>query len=86
MYFGPINERLEARPAWPTTLAVGACASLSLLLGIVPAPLSAVSRESALAALARPEPEAIGEAARPVRDSKLARRPIDAREVGPRRD
>ncbi|GIW88172.1 MAG: NADH-quinone oxidoreductase subunit N [Isosphaeraceae bacterium] len=43
---------------WPTILAIGACASLSLLLGILPAPLATVSRQAARSALELPPPPA----------------------------
>lgn len=52
------KERLEPRAPWATQLAVGACASLSLLLGLYPAPIAAASKAAAQAAVALPEPEA----------------------------
>ena len=49
----PINHRI----AWPTLVAVGACAVLSLLLGLLPKPLVRATREATLAAAELPEPE-----------------------------
>ena len=46
---------LRPRASWPAVLAVGSCASLSLLLGIFPSPLLKVARESALAAVKVPD-------------------------------
>ncbi|SIO62129.1 NADH dehydrogenase subunit N [Singulisphaera sp. GP187] len=48
----PINHRI----AWPTLVAVGACAVLSLLLGLLPAPLVRATREATVAAGELPEP------------------------------
>lgn len=57
MYFRPAPENpLLVRAAWPTWLAVGACAALSLLIGLVPQPLNRAARESAAAALTQPAP------------------------------
>ena len=59
MYLWPAAAgatRPEGRPAWPTAAAVAACAGLSLLLGLFPAPLSIASRESGLAAISLPDP------------------------------
>ncbi len=49
------TETLEPRTPWATQLAVGACASLSLLLGLLPTPLAVAARESAAAVVAQPE-------------------------------
>jgi NADH-quinone oxidoreductase subunit N len=54
------KERLEPRAPWATQLAVGACATLSLFLGLFPAPIAAASRASAAAAVALPEPRPDG--------------------------
>jgi hypothetical protein len=40
----------------PTVWAFGACAALSLLLGLFPQPIVRASREAAIAAIATPEP------------------------------
>jgi NADH-quinone oxidoreductase subunit N len=52
----PQGEPLSPRAGWPTVLAVGTCASLSLLLGLFPDPINRASREAAVHAMARPEP------------------------------
>jgi NADH-quinone oxidoreductase subunit N len=53
----PVGEPLAApRHAWPTTLAVGTCAVLTLLLGIFPAPILNATRAAAEAAVALPAP------------------------------
>ncbi|HWE35398.1 MAG TPA: NADH-quinone oxidoreductase subunit N [Isosphaeraceae bacterium] len=57
MYFQPVPARpLSPRSSWPTTVAVGACATLSLALGLYPRPLARASHEAAVAATARPGP------------------------------
>ena len=52
----PQGEPLTPRAGWPTVLAIGTCASLSLLLGLYPDPINRASREAAIHAMARPEP------------------------------
>jgi NADH-quinone oxidoreductase subunit N len=50
MYLRAPDESLSAfRPAWPTMLAVGFCAGLSLLLGLAPEPLHERARQAAVA-------------------------------------
>ncbi|HEX8199559.1 MAG TPA: NADH-quinone oxidoreductase subunit N [Isosphaeraceae bacterium] len=56
MVLSPATERLEARPAWPTTLAVGACAALSLGFGFYPRPIAQAARQAGVAAIVQPEP------------------------------
>ncbi len=56
MYFGTSREPVVATGGWPVALAVGACASLSLLLGLYPAPVSRACRDAAVAAAAHPAP------------------------------
>ncbi len=59
MYLRPAPQSaatLAPRGGWPTALAVGACAVLSLLVGIFPAPVSRASHEAALASMAHPDP------------------------------
>lgn len=56
MTLGEPRETLNPRAGWPAQLAIGACASLSLLFGVLPYPLSAASRASGVAAVANPEP------------------------------
>ncbi len=60
----PQGEPLTPRAGWPTVLAVGTCASLSLLLGLFPDPINRASREAAVHAMARPEPVLAPEAGR----------------------
>jgi NADH-quinone oxidoreductase subunit N len=56
MYLRPATTPIAARPAWPTMLAVGASALLSLLVGLYPPPVSRATRAAAEAAIAHPEP------------------------------
>ena len=56
MTFSPApTEPLNPCAPWPTRFAVGACASLSLVLGIFATPLIQAARESAIAAVKIPE-------------------------------
>lgn len=52
----PQGAPLTPRAGWPAVLAIGTCASLSLLLGLYPDPINRASREAALHAMVRPEP------------------------------
>lgn len=54
MYFGTAAEPLTATGGWPVALAAGACASLSVLIGIAPDSLSRACRDASVAANARP--------------------------------
>ncbi|HEU5115468.1 MAG TPA: NADH-quinone oxidoreductase subunit N, partial [Isosphaeraceae bacterium] len=56
MTFREPTETLSARAGWPAQLAIGACASLSLILGLLPDPLAVASRESGVAAVENPQP------------------------------
>jgi NADH-quinone oxidoreductase subunit N len=56
MYLRPARTPIAARPAWPTALAVAACAILSLVVGLYPAPVSRATRAAAAAALDHPDP------------------------------
>jgi NADH-quinone oxidoreductase subunit N len=75
MYLFPAEgEPLKATGGWPVGLAVGACATLSLLIGLFPASVSRACREAAVAASQTPEaidaadaPVAARDAAPPVR-------------------
>ena len=51
MYLRPARQTVVPRGGWPVAVAVAACASLSLLLGIFPAPIARATREAALAAV-----------------------------------
>src|SRR5206468_10636229 len=52
MYLRPARTPIAARPAWPTMLAVTACAGLSLLVGLYPPPVSRATHAAALSAIA----------------------------------
>lgn len=52
----PHVRPIEAKAPWATQLAIGACASLSLLLGLYPAPIDMASREAAVAVVTLPVP------------------------------
>jgi NADH-quinone oxidoreductase subunit N len=56
MYLRPATTPIASRMAWPTVLAVGACAVLSLLVGLYPPPVSRATHAAAEAATALPEP------------------------------
>ncbi|MGD0044212.1 MAG: NADH-quinone oxidoreductase subunit N [Isosphaeraceae bacterium] len=51
MYLRPARQTVVPRGGWPVALAVGACASLSLILGLFPGPIARASRAAALAAV-----------------------------------
>ena len=55
MYLRPAPQKVECRGGWPVALAIGACASLSLLVGFYPTPVARASRAAALAAQYAPE-------------------------------
>ncbi len=52
----PIGPPLAPRMAWPTATAIGACATLTLVLGLWSGPIYSASRESAEALAAHPRP------------------------------
>jgi NADH-quinone oxidoreductase subunit N len=56
MYLRPAKTPITAHPAWPTMLAVGACATLSLVVGLYPPPVSRATRAAAVAAIEHPDP------------------------------
>jgi len=56
MYLRPSRQPVELSGGWPVALSVGACAGLSVLLGIFSAPLVHGARSAAESALARPDP------------------------------
>lgn len=59
MYYGSPSESTaiqRAQAPWPTALAVGVCAVLSLIFGLVPGPLLSASRSSAVASIELPPP------------------------------
>jgi NADH-quinone oxidoreductase subunit N len=51
MYLRPSRQAVTPGGGWPVAVAVGACASLSLLIGLFPAPISRASRAAAEAAI-----------------------------------
>jgi NADH-quinone oxidoreductase subunit N len=51
MYLRPARQEILTRGGWPVALAVAACASLSLILGFFPAPITRASRAAAEAAV-----------------------------------
>jgi NADH-quinone oxidoreductase subunit N len=56
MYLRPARVPLDAQPAWPTMIAVAACALLSLLVGLYPPPVSRATHAAAEAAIEHPDP------------------------------
>lgn len=57
MYLRPAPATpILARVPWPTALAVGTCAVLSLLLGLFPAPIFTAAKSAAESAVALPDP------------------------------
>jgi NADH-quinone oxidoreductase subunit N len=51
MYLRPARQTLEVRGGWPVFLSIAACSSLSLLLGLFPAPLAHAARAAARSAV-----------------------------------
>lgn len=56
MYFRPAKEALVVRGGWPMGLAVGTSVALTLLIGLIPAPVATASKAAALAAWELPNP------------------------------
>jgi NADH-quinone oxidoreductase subunit N len=58
MYLRPASSSapIASQPGWPTVAAVAACAGLTLVLGLIPAPIARTAREAALSAVAHPDP------------------------------
>jgi NADH-quinone oxidoreductase subunit N len=54
MYLRPARIQAQPRGGWPVALAVGTCATLSLLLGLFPGPIARASRQAAEAAVTHP--------------------------------
>jgi NADH-quinone oxidoreductase subunit N len=63
MYLRPAREQVELGGGWPVALAFGACAVLSVVLGVFSTPLVQGARSAAVAALARPDPASVRTAA-----------------------
>jgi NADH-quinone oxidoreductase subunit N len=51
MYLRPARQEVQACGGWPVALAVGACATLSLVLGFFPGPIAKASRAAAESAV-----------------------------------
>jgi NADH-quinone oxidoreductase subunit N len=51
MYLRPSREPVSVKGGWPIALAVGSCATLSLVLGLFPASVARASRQAAVAAV-----------------------------------
>ncbi|QEH33754.1 NADH-quinone oxidoreductase subunit N [Aquisphaera giovannonii] len=56
MYLKPSRQKVEATGGWPVAAAVGACVTLTLVLGFYPLPIARASREAAVAAVGRDIP------------------------------
>lgn len=56
MYLGAPRGPITARRAWPVTASLGACAGLTILLGLYWSPVTRASRAAAYAAMAHPAP------------------------------
>jgi NADH-quinone oxidoreductase subunit N len=56
MYFRPAGEPIEVRGGWPVAVAVGTCASLTVILGLFSSSLSLAAHAAAQSAMARPDP------------------------------
>jgi NADH-quinone oxidoreductase subunit N len=56
MYFRPAREALVVRGGWPMGLAVGTCVALTLLIGLIPAPVANATKAAAFAAWELPSP------------------------------
>ncbi|QDV37145.1 NADH-quinone oxidoreductase subunit N [Tautonia plasticadhaerens] len=59
IYYGTPAESTSTgrdRAPWPTALAVGVCAVLSLVFGLIPGPIQSASRSSAVASIRLPQP------------------------------
>jgi NADH-quinone oxidoreductase subunit N len=56
MYLSPSKEPIQVRGGWPVAVSVGACASLTVLLGLFWTPLAETARAAARSAVAHPAP------------------------------
>jgi NADH-quinone oxidoreductase subunit N len=56
MYLSPARQPVQLRGGWPVAVSVGACASLTVLLGLFWTPVAATARAAARAAVAHPAP------------------------------
>ncbi len=55
MYLRPSKEEVTLGGGWPVALAAGACASLTLLLGLYSTPIASGARAAATAAMEHPQ-------------------------------
>jgi NADH-quinone oxidoreductase subunit N len=51
MYLKPARHQVTVTGGWPVALAVGACATLTVVLGCYPVPISRAAHEAAVAAV-----------------------------------
>ncbi|WP_165221517.1 NADH-quinone oxidoreductase subunit N [Aquisphaera insulae] len=73
MYLKPSRQKVTVTGGWPVAVAVGFCATLTLLLGLYPVPVSRAARESAVAAVTRDLPSRPAAAASaPARAAEVA--------------
>jgi NADH-quinone oxidoreductase subunit N len=56
MYFRLSKQEVRYGGGWPLALAVGACSSLTVILGLFSAPISGAAHTAALAAMEHPRP------------------------------
>jgi NADH-quinone oxidoreductase subunit N len=56
MYLSPSQQPVQLRGGWPVAVSVGACAGLTVLLGLFWTPVAATARAAARAAVAHPAP------------------------------
>jgi NADH-quinone oxidoreductase subunit N len=54
MYFRPSRERIQVAGGWPVTVAVGACAILTVLVGLYSSPVAGAAHAAAESALSHP--------------------------------
>ena len=62
-YRDPVGAPLKPRVTWPAALAIGTCASLTLILGFWTTPIYSATRASAVALNLHPQPVAVRTAA-----------------------
>jgi NADH-quinone oxidoreductase subunit N len=55
MYFRPSREPIQFRGGWPVALALGACASLTVILGLFSSSVSGAAHAAAVSAQAHPQ-------------------------------
>jgi NADH-quinone oxidoreductase subunit N len=68
----PTNDAIVARPPWPTSVAVGACAIFTVLFGLYPTPITVATNRAAIAAIELPEPQDTSRPAVPVMPPTVA--------------